>query len=251
MPSLPPKSPSTAPIARLSRRRPDYAGLSVIELLVVAALVAILAVMALPFLRQAQGSALSGKSLANLRSSTLLLLTAVQDRGGTFPWSGKGERTSDNWLLEIEKSIPGTIADPSTGRLYDFRTRPSLVFLCPTAMACHPRLAPDTRSTWAMNSELSGLPLLSLPEPSKTVLLINGPWNSSHRKWLLLEYLVESMPEPEFPYPVRPLGAEQAPGEADVFTHVAFVDGHVERVSSADADYFPAEADRVPSWKPF
>lgn len=222
-----------------------------IELLVVASLVAISALAVLPFLRHAHGSALSGKSLANLRSSALLLLTSVQDRGGNFPWSGKGERTSDNWLLEIEKSVPGTIADPSTGRLYDFRTKPSLVFLCPTAMACRPRPAPGTRSTWAMNSELSGLPMASVPAPSKTVLLINGPWSSSTGKWLLLEYLVESMPYPEFPYPVRPLGPGQAPDESEVFTHVAFVDGHVERMSSADSNYFPAASDRAPFWKPF
>ena len=75
---------------------------TVIELLVVVAIIAILASLLLPSLTRAKEITLSVKCKSNLKQMALGLQMYVQDNNGEYPAAGSGLDT-DSWIQQVAK----------------------------------------------------------------------------------------------------------------------------------------------------
>ncbi|NBR70925.1 MAG: prepilin-type N-terminal cleavage/methylation domain-containing protein [Verrucomicrobia bacterium] len=230
---------------RLDRMARLFPGFTLVELLTVIAIVGLVAGLAVVATGKARAAALAAKDLANLRqTASLVLITAGMH--GKIP--GKPGVT-DNWIRVVDEYIPNTYAkngvDPNP-------QDPNHVYLCPSLFALRPAFARvNVRHQWAMNQTVAERPLTVIERPAKVVLLTTALWGGPNGGWGRLEFEPSERANPDFPYPSRRLSLTDPTGTGppDRTTLMAFVDGHVERISFRDTNYFPVNAAK-PAWTP-
>ncbi|NBR72390.1 MAG: hypothetical protein EBT75_09935, partial [Proteobacteria bacterium] len=192
--------------------------------------------------------ALAAKDLANLRQTATLVLTAAAEFG-KIPGATLDDG-ANNWVKVVREYLPGSY--PPDGEFPPVKLLdPNHPYLCPSLSALRPDL-PMIRigHQWAMNWSVNMAPLPAIARPSKTVMLTTACFSAA-AGWGALQFFPSERRNPDFPYPSRRLSLTDPTGMGppDRATLMAFVDGHVERVSFRDTNYFPVNAAK-PAWTP-
>jgi prepilin-type N-terminal cleavage/methylation domain-containing protein len=143
-------------------------GFTLVELLVVIAVLALLAGLALPALLQSSEASNQTKCLSNMRQLSAAYLLMVADKDGVLvPNSGGG----DTWYNAVDDYMPTKLETSG-----DWRS-----LCCPSALAglakvgVNSATTSSSRATYGLNSEISSTGALSrmvnLIKPSATILL--------------------------------------------------------------------------------
>ena len=191
---------------------PYTPGFTLIEILVVIAILAILIAIALPIMGKVRERADTAKGISNLRQLGALFHTFAGENNGRLPYQQSS--SSSTWHIDI-----GAYLDISIGDFWNSRgKRPLDIFACP---ASDNLTRPGNYSDYGMNFLVGDHPVrtdqnrvISLPKPSETMLLADS-MNCSKRL---------------SPYDTN--GGIDA-RHADETANFLFVDGHVETLPLA------------------
>ncbi len=119
-----------------------HRGFTLVELLVVVAIVALLLGLLLPALARGRGAALTAQSAANMRQIHAMCAMYANEHGGKGPALGVPWGSVPNWALVVQTYAGRTGETP--GELYDEHS----ILVCP---ACQQQTAADMTRTYAMN----------------------------------------------------------------------------------------------------
>jgi prepilin-type N-terminal cleavage/methylation domain-containing protein/prepilin-type processing-associated H-X9-DG protein len=226
------------------RRRGGY---TLVELLIVIAIISILASMLFPALRKAQEAAYRTTCASNMRTIALQGIMAYADdyRGWTLgrhhATFGKGDYTvaanKTTWMqrLALDSAYPGVGLEYLA---YDFKNHPGAptgVFRCPTEtepvlsvsrkvhIGIHAHLAVPIMQAdkWQRDSDHGLFKPYSVKRPSRLALLGDARTESS------FGYYISG-----------PWGGKGVSLRHDDGSNFAFVDGHVNRLQSAELPVF-------------
>ncbi|MEN8661485.1 MAG: prepilin-type N-terminal cleavage/methylation domain-containing protein [Lentimonas sp.] len=171
--------------------RATRGGFTLIELLVVIAIIGILAAILVPAINLSRQSALSAKSVSNLRQIGVAIMTRMSDNEGRFPITF-GPQVVDGpnllWSHEVAPYISGVEQPPSGTEAFGLVQSLWPIFISPTTIApgVVDSSAPYLDSTYSMNGNLNqivdvsgtilsrGLPAIRVANPAETVLLVDG-----------------------------------------------------------------------------
>ncbi|NBZ95741.1 MAG: type II secretion system protein [Proteobacteria bacterium] len=201
-------------------------GFTLIELLVVISIVAVLAALALPAIRNAQAQSLTVKCSSNMQQLGKATLLYASDNGMTLPDSSHG---IDSWTNSLQPYSSGTLtfkcpADEAKGRARTFVINDYL-----TAKPCNAEYL----------SELNQSRLVCVDKPSQTVFFMelskdygaNNPPDHLH----LAQYYPEQIPVSDF---ASQVGVERHVGQK---ANYLFADAHCESLSWTEAQARIAE----------
>jgi len=213
------------------------AGFTLVELLVVVAVLATLIGLLLPALGAARESGRSMACLSNLRQAASACLIYAQENDGVGPALGVPWASLPNWALVVQR-VAGR-----EGATADQLTRDS-VLVCPT----HQTLtAQDLTRAYAINATgHAGLPAESagrggLPDPTS----FDDPDRPAHHRFSLVErpsdtpMLVDSLPAPAgpgLPPPSRTFSVIDFRQEAHVRERLAVIHASGRRFNAAHFD---------------
>ncbi len=152
-------------------------GFTLIEMLVVIAIIALLASLIVPAVNRALAKAQSVKCMANLRSIGQGIMIVAQDKNQEYPLGlvGSSAANRKNWVSQLRKEYFNMDSDVITDQGRDN----SGVFLCPSAAikggdhhySCHPVVMPFRADA---DQPGRGYPLGSLPSASSTILVADA-----------------------------------------------------------------------------
>lgn len=179
--------------------RARRAGFTLVELLVVIAVIALLAAILLPVFARARAKAQQTTCLSNIKQFAAAFELYVSDYDDTYPSVGNywasNSRGSD-WVRVVEPGVPGAVA-AELGSLYSY-VKNNQIYICPTGVLCGQKYQDPAGREWVrpsytMNSNLAdnttwlGIGLSGVIYPSKTFLLteendsrlgmMTGDWN--------------------------------------------------------------------------
>jgi len=227
-------------------RRTCRAGFTLVELLVVIALVALLASMIAPALSRARQTGDAARCLGNLRTLGALAGTAMADNGGIIP-RGRGF-SPPFWLDELK--IPnwrGTVRGDNALK----PVPPNSCMVCPAERGKN-----GWKTSWGGNytynraygnewDRTNGIRMASIAKPSQKVLIVDGafpdPWN--------------------FVFNVTPLDREGhvawdrhgRTGDGLGRFHVLWLDGHASAetgMNGSDQGTLPMTPEHYDKWLP-
>jgi prepilin-type N-terminal cleavage/methylation domain-containing protein/prepilin-type processing-associated H-X9-DG protein len=201
-------------------------GFTLIELLVVISIVAVLAALALPAIRNSQAQSLTVKCSSNMQQLGKATLLYASDNGMTLPDSSHG---IDSWTNSLQPYSSGKLtfkcpADEAKGRARTFVINDYL-----TAKPCNAEYL----------SELNQSRLVCVDKPSQTVFFMelskdygaNNPPDHLH----LAQYYPEQIPVSDF---ASQVGVERHTGQK---ANYLFADAHCESLSWTEAQARIAE----------
>jgi prepilin-type N-terminal cleavage/methylation domain-containing protein/prepilin-type processing-associated H-X9-DG protein len=209
------------------------AAFTLIEILVVIAILAVLAALLLPAVRSVDGRAKETKCLSNLRQVGVAMTLYQAQNDGRFPeaydvYAGPGVPRS-TWIAKLIPLIGGKDND---------QVDPASVFNCPSRKPLSGKAQWwADGSSFAMNTQIANANwnyrASMVPEPSKIVWVAEIVETNT-------EWVRTSDGLPGF-------GATMAFRHARDHTNVVFCDGHAERRSREDLVFQPT--DRPSLWK--
>ena len=201
-------------------------GFTLVELLVVISIVAVLAALALPAIRNAQAQSLTVKCSSNMQQLGKATLLYASDNGMTLPDSSHG---IDSWTNALQPYASGTItfkcpADEAKGRGRTFVINDYL-----TAAPCNAEYL----------SELNQGRLVNVEKPSQTVFFMElskgygmkNPPDHLH----LAQYYPGQIGASDF---ATQVGVERHPGKK---SNYLFADAHCESLTWTDVQARMAE----------
>ncbi len=218
----------------MSKADSSTAGLTIIELLVVMAILAVLVGVGVPALSSSRESAARSQCAANLRTLTSALQAYAADNSGMFPVSDQGARQPSNWLVAL---FNGNYITVENSKRPFAANRGKSCLYCPSAV----RVAPPTGGNWntyAMNvfaggwyqtaGTASASRNVRVTRPAETALIMDGCRIDK-------DYYVTSVGRegwfPELVHPGKLFGKTSHP---DRGANVGFIDGHVEFRKAAE-----------------
>jgi len=143
-------------------------GFTLIEILVVLAIIAILAAILFPVFARARAKARQAQCASNLRQLASAFEMYVTDYDDTYPGAPNGNGGNSTyggwvWYAAFGTPAPGYF-DVTRGAVYPY-VRNTQIYICP-----------DDRSgsgcTYELNCWLRFLPMAMVPKPAETLLLI-------------------------------------------------------------------------------
>ena len=253
--------PSAPHQAGCNSKAPDSRplGFSLVEMLVVVAILGLLAGLSLPVISRARSVSHQTVCSANLRTLHLATMTYAADYDGYFPvalhplanfvWilAGTG---AEPWLTPGYLGLGGSYTQREAALTELAVKNKPFCLWCPTALP----LLPGNRSSYAMNIFLGGMgipfepgPFLStrkivqVVSPSKTALYMDGAFQAGSG------YIIFVGARNQFPSPAHPTNLKNKTNDPAASVNVVFVDGHVEmrRFQTIPKDFTD------PFWNPF
>lgn len=178
---------------------PRRAGFTLVELLVVIAVIGLLAAILFPVFARARAKAQQTTCLSNVKQFAAAFELYLSDWDDAYPSVGNywanNSRGSD-WVRVIQPGVPGAVA-AEQGSLYSY-VKNNNVFICPSGGLTGQKYVDPggrewTRPSYPMNSNLAdnttwlGIGLSQVGYPTKTFLLVEendsrigmmtGDWN--------------------------------------------------------------------------
>ncbi len=203
------------------RRRRGHAGFTLVELLVIIAIIAVLAGLLLPVLARAKDKSRAALCLGNLRQWNLALSMYMHENNDAIPRRGQGVQPlhdldrPEDWI----NALPPLLGLPSYQAMAANGTIPKpgdrSIYVCPTAQ----RTTNDYFLAYAMNFYLSPTlrpaphRLPEIPRPSTLAFMADGGCAYA-----------SAVPSSK-PYSVQPRHTQRAA--------VSFLDGHAQSFAGA------------------
>lgn len=150
-------------------------GFTLIEILVVIAIIAILAAMIFPVFSRARAKAHRAKCVSNSRQLALAIQMYTEDFDEWFPWAANGpggDGVYGGWVWYDTFPVPESGSfDVTRGSLYPYTRNPE-IYICP-----------DDRSgggcSYEMNSYLRSAPLAVVGDAASVLLLIEEEYRGT------------------------------------------------------------------------
>jgi len=233
----------------LHHRRPTRGGFSLIEMLVVIAIIAVLAAIAFPVFGRMRASAQAATCTSNLRTLHQASMNYAADNGGLFPMA---INPTDNFAITL--ACQGYLGLSGSGyweRLNSWvglsQRRAPFALWCPAAEACEARAPYGNMATYCMNVNVGQDFRVSSPRktaqvasPSKTALYMDGCFSRGSG------YDVRVGESGLLPAAMHPPALYKEKNNPARSVNVVFVDGHVEMRRIGD---IPTSFNDV-FWKP-
>jgi prepilin-type N-terminal cleavage/methylation domain-containing protein/prepilin-type processing-associated H-X9-DG protein len=238
----------------LHHKRPTRGGFSLIEMLVVIAIIAVLAAIAFPVFGRMRSSAQAATCTSNLRTLHQASMNYAADNGGLFPMA---INPTDNFAITL--ACQGYLGLSGSGfweRLNSWiglsQRRAPFALWCPAAEACEARAPYGNMATYSMNVFVGGdgpawrqngyptLKTWQVTTASKTSLYMDGCFASGRG------YDVRVGESGLLPAAMHPPALYKDKNNPARSVNVVFVDGHVEMRRIGD---IPTSFNDV-FWKP-
>ena len=238
----------------LHHKRPTRGGFSLIEMLVVIAIIAVLAAIAFPVFGRMRSSAQAATCTSNLRTLHQASMNYAADNGGLFPMAIS---PTDNFAITL--ACQGYLGLSGSGyweRLNSWvglsQRRAPFALWCPAAEACEARAPYGNMATYSMNVFVGGdgpawrqngyptLKTWQVTTASKTSLYMDGCFASGRG------YDVRVGESGLLPAAMHPPALYKDKNNPARSVNVVFVDGHVEMRRIGD---IPTSFNDV-FWKP-
>jgi prepilin-type N-terminal cleavage/methylation domain-containing protein/prepilin-type processing-associated H-X9-DG protein len=151
-------------------------GFTLIEILVVIAVIAVLASLLLPGASLLRRGARNVQCLNSLRTHGLAMNAFLDDNNQTFPIANT---STDNWVFQTYKYAGGI--------LYSIRSggASKSPYICPEAVLSEPSAGGGNACTYGMNDQFSQLNRNRVRQPSRTALLADGYFFKPSASWIL------------------------------------------------------------------
>ena len=219
----------------LHHKRPTRGGFSLIEMLVVIAIIAVLAAIAFPVFGRMRSSAQAATCTSNLRTLHQASMNYAADNGGLFPMA---INPTDNFAITL--ACQGYLGLSGSGyweRLNSWvglsQRRAPFALWCPAAEACEARAPYGNMATYSMNVFVGGdgpawrqngyptLKTWQVTTASKTSLYMDGCFASGRG------YDVRVGESGLLPAAMHPPALYKDKNNPARSVNVVFVDGHV------------------------
>lgn len=207
------------------------AGFTLLELLVVVALIGIMATLVTPSVSRMMESSMRSKSQSNLRQLHTFVTGYIADNNGDLPPSWN---QTQHWLTEFQNA--GYLPKLPSGNTKGLWLKAD-VLACPAMRKRDEKSNQSSATSYAMNSNI-GRPAATVPNPninlwkitqttvpSKTFLLMSGVYKRGSSEWSSVHYHGSTEIQP--PYKNDPALND---GEFDIL----YLDGHVESHKKSD-----------------
>jgi len=220
----------------LHHKRPTRGGFSLIEMLVVIAIIAVLAAIAFPVFGRMRSSAQAATCTSNLRTLHQASMNYAADNGGLFPMA---INPTDNFAITL--ACQGYLGLSGSGyweRLNSWvglsQRRAPFALWCPAAEACEARAPYGNMATYSMNVFVGGdgpawrqngyptLKTWQVTTASKTSLYMDGCFAPG------TGYDVRVGESGLLPAAMHPPALYKDKNNPARSVNVVFVDGHVE-----------------------
>lgn len=209
------------PMYRQTNSMP-YRAFSLVELLVVVAILGLLAGLTVPVVGRAQEAGNRGVCVSNLRGLGQAMNAYVAE-SGMFPpiveTSGRGSSAvTRNWT-----SILAEAGSATTNTPYSKNKGKNGFWFCPSAMKSQTP-SDINATTYSYSSAAGGIPVARVSSASKMAMIMDGSWSAGTGYGYVDSTIMPLCCHP----PTRKLN------DPSSSVNVCFVDGHVEMMKNAE-----------------